>query len=77
MLTIDRLRLNLPGAFGNRAEEIARMVAEELATLPLAADLDIDRLKVPPVHVAPSATSREVARAIAASVGAGMRERVR
>jgi len=70
MLTIDRLRLQLPPPFRDRAGEIARLVAEELATLPMAADLQIDRLTVSPVEVHPLASDRDVARAVAASVGA-------
>lgn len=69
MLTVDRLRMQLPPAFRDRAGEIARLVAEELATVPVTADLQIDRLAVPPVEVHHLATDREVARAVAQSVG--------
>ncbi len=69
MLTVDRLRLQLPPVFRDRAGEIARLVAEELATVPMAADLQIDRLAVPPVEVHPLATDRDVARAVAQAVG--------
>lgn len=70
MLIVDRLRLQLPPAFRDRAGEIARLVGEELATVPMTADLHLDRLAVPPVEVHHQATDREVARAVAASVGA-------
>lgn len=69
MLTVDRLRMQLPPAFRDRAGEIARLVAEELATVSVGADLNLDRLAVPPVEVHPQATDREVARAVAQSVG--------
>ena len=77
MLTIDRLRLQLPPAFRDRAGEIARLVGEELATVPITADLQLDRLAVPPVEVHPQATDREVARAVAHSVHAGIRNETR
>ncbi len=72
MLTVDRLRLQLPPAFRDRAGEIARLVAEELATVPMTADLHLDRLAVPPVEVSHQATDREVARAVAGAVGEGL-----
>ncbi|WP_306533331.1 hypothetical protein [Geobacter sp.] len=73
MLTVDRMRLQLPPAFRDRAGEIARLVAEELATVPMTADLRIDRLAVPPVEVTHQATDREVARAVAVAVGEGLK----
>ncbi len=69
MLTIDRLRLQLPPAFRDRAGEIARLVGEELATVSVGTDLQIDRLAVAPVEVHSLATDRDVARAIAQAVG--------
>jgi len=69
MLTIDRLRLQLPPAFRDRAGEIARLVGEELVTVSVGADLHLDRLAVPPVEVHHQATDREVARAVAVAVG--------
>lgn len=77
MLTVDRLRMQLPPAFRDRAGEIGRLVAEELATVPMAADLRIDRLAVPPVEVHPQATDRDVARAVAASIHTGIRNETR
>ncbi len=77
MLTVDRLRLQLPPAFRDRAGEIARLVGEELATVPLSADLLLDRLAVPPVEVSHQATDREVARAVAASIQLGIRNNTR
>jgi len=77
MLNIDRLHLQLPHAFRDRAGEIARLVAEELATVPMTADLQLDRLAVPPVEIHPRATDRDVARAVAASVHNGIRNETR
>ncbi|MDY0188054.1 MAG: hypothetical protein RBR16_09045 [Syntrophus sp. (in: bacteria)] len=77
MLTIDHLHLQLPQAFQDRAGEIARLVAEELAAVPMTADLQLDRLAVPPVEVAPLATDRDVARAVAASVHTGILNEMR
>lgn len=77
MLTVDRLRLQLPPAFRDRAGEIARLVAEELATVPMASDLHLDRLVVPPVEIHPQATDRDVARAVAQSVHTGIRNETR
>lgn len=77
MLTVDRLRLQLPPDFRDRAGEIARLVAEELATVPMAIDLQLDRLAVPPVEVHPQATDRDVARAVAQSVHTGIRNETR
>lgn len=70
MLTIDRLRLQLPPAFRDRAGEIARLVGEELVAVSVGVDLQIDRLAVPQIEVHPQATNREVARAVAVAVGA-------
>jgi hypothetical protein len=77
MLTIDRLRLQLPPAFQDRAGEIARLVGEELATVSVGAELYLDRLAVPPVEVSHQATDREVARAVAASIQTGIRNETR
>lgn len=77
MLTIDRLRLQLPPAFRDRAGEIARLVGEELATVSVGANLQIDRLAVPPVEVPHQATDREVARAVVQSIHTGIRNETR
>ena len=77
MLTVDRLRLQLPPAFRDRAGEIARLVGEDLATVSVGADLHLDRLAVPPVEVSHQATDQEVARAVAASIHTGIRNETR
>uniref|UniRef100_A0A831XGF3 Uncharacterized protein n=1 Tax=Geobacter metallireducens TaxID=28232 RepID=A0A831XGF3_GEOME len=78
MLTIDRLRMQLPPSFRDRAGEIARLVGEELATtVSVEGDLHLDRLAVPSVEVSPQATDREVARAVAQSIHTGIRNETR
>jgi hypothetical protein len=77
VLTIDRMRLRLPREFQNRARRIARLVAEELAAVPLAADRNIDRLTVGPIGMRPGAGDREVARAVAGAIGTTLRKETR
>lgn len=77
MLNIERLRLQLPEALRERAGEIARLVAEELATRPMPGDLHLERLTPAPLEVHPLAGNREVARAIADSVHAEIRQKMR
>jgi hypothetical protein len=74
MLSIGRLRLALPPGFEGRAGRIARLVGDELAgRLPLAAGaVRLDRLAVPPVRLAPGASDRQVAGAVAAAIAAGL-----
>jgi hypothetical protein len=72
MLKIDRLRLSLPPGFEPLAERIARLVADELAGLPLQGDAHFDRLTLPTVEVGQRATDRQVAGAVAGSVASGM-----
>lgn len=70
MLIIDRVRLHLPAPFCDRAGEISRLVAEELAALPLDTDVHRDQLVLPPVEIHPNDTDLEVARAVARSIHA-------
>lgn len=77
MLTIDRLRLRLPDHLRERAGDIARLVAEELAKLPVVSSLCLERLVIPPVEVHPRAGDREVARAVAAAIHTGICSHVR
>jgi hypothetical protein len=77
MLRIDSLRLQLPHQWQERAGEIARLVAEELAAHPAPANLKIERLAPAPLEVHPLATSREMAQAIAAAVHAEIRHQLR
>ena len=65
MLKIDRLRLSLPPGYEPREDRIARLVADELASLQLQGDASFDRLTLPTVEVGPRATDRQVASSIA------------
>lgn len=77
MLTIDRLRMQLPAIFQGREGEITRLVAEELAAVSLTIDLRIQQLALPPVEVHPQATDRDVARVVAWAIHTGIRNRTR
>ena len=68
MLTIDRLRLRLPEAYRDRAQLIARLVANELADVSVGASRKIARVNLPPITVVPGTADRQVARQIAAAV---------
>jgi len=68
MLTIDRMRINLPEGFAHRGEHIGRLVARKLANMPLETSLHIDRLSVPPVQVHPAFTDEQVARRVAMAI---------
>ncbi len=70
MLTIERLRLQLPHSIGGRGSEIAQLVAAELAARPLPGDLNRKLLTPAPLRIHPQATSREVAQAIVDAVHA-------
>lgn len=68
MLTIERLRLHLPGEYRDRARLIARLVANELAGIEVGRDRKIDRLSMPPVTIVPGTADRQIARQIADAV---------
>lgn len=68
MLTIDRLRLQLPPGYGRRAAAIGRLLAAELARLPLQRSLDVRHLRLPPVQAAAGMSNGRIARRIAAAV---------
>ena len=70
MLTIDKLRLTLPSGFEPRAGRIARLVADELAALPLNESASMERLQLPALNVAHGASDRHVAGAIASAIAA-------
>lgn len=70
MLKIDRLRISLPPGYESRADRIARLVADELAALPLQGDASFDRLTLPTVEVGQNASNRQIASSIASSMAA-------
>ncbi len=68
MLTIDRLRLHLPPGYRHRAASIGRLLAAELAKMPLGRNLQLESLRLPPVEMAPGAGDGRIAQRIAAAV---------
>ena len=74
MLKIDRLRLSLPPGYEARADRIARLVADELASLQLQGDANLDQLTLPALEVGPRATDRQVAGAIAGAMGSHLKD---
>ena len=77
MLNIDRLRLQLPPEYADRAAGIARLLADELATLPVQTNQRLDQLVLPPVSILPGASDQQVARSIAAGVQASLSSKSR
>lgn len=68
MLTIDRMRLNLPEGFDHRGEHIGRLVTHKLTGMSLKTSLHIERLSVPPVQVHPAFTDEQVAHRVAMAI---------
>jgi hypothetical protein len=71
VLTIDTLRLQLPGGFERRAERIGRLLGGALAQIDTGApgaDLTLDRVALPRITIAPGASDVDVAAGIASSV---------
>lgn len=79
MLTVDRLSLRLPAGFEHRANRIATLVAQQLATTPLSASRAITHLRVGEVEMTASHTDHDIAvrigRAIQRELGAQERAR--
>jgi hypothetical protein len=73
VLTIGRLKLTLPPNLATRADQLARLVAGELAALPDRGTIVIDRLTLPPVRVSEATTDRQVAMDIALAIHDGIR----
>lgn len=68
MLTIDRLRLQLPPGYRQRAASIGRRLTAELAKMPLRRNLQLESLRLPPVDIAPGADDGQIVRRIAGAV---------
>ena len=68
MLTIDRLRLHLPRGYRHRSASIGRLLAEELARIPLGRDQQIEHLRLPSVTIAPGDSDRRIAKKITVAV---------
>ncbi len=74
MLVIDRLRISLPPGFEHRAESVARLVAAELAALPVAGRRRVERLEVPAVEVAAGDGDRHLAGRLATAIHHQLRQ---
>lgn len=68
MIEIGHLRLHLPAGFGPRAPRIARLVADRLATRPVAATGERAHLSVHGVVVTPGQSDQRVANRIAGAI---------
>ena len=68
MLTIDRLRLQLPNEYQDRAQLIAQLLTDQLAEIPLGMSRKIERLSLAPITLAPGLPDQQLAREIAAAV---------
>jgi len=73
VLTIDRLSLRLPPGFGERAEGLARLIGERLASVEWSHDASVDHLRVD--H--PLATADTSDEALAGDIAAAVVQQVR
>lgn len=75
MMRIDELAIRLPAGFAGRAEHIARLVARELAAIhPPPASRALHALRVAPIVAEPGVSDAVLARRIAGSIAAAVRE---
>jgi hypothetical protein len=65
MLTIDRLSLQLPAGFEARSDEVLRLMADELARLPMDVGGQLSGLQLPPIEMNANWDERQLARHIA------------
>lgn len=68
MLTIDRLRLHLPGEYQDRAQLIVKLVADQLGRISLDKSRKIERLSLAPITIAAGLPDQQLARVIATAV---------
>ena len=73
MLSVERLHLQLPAGFEHRAEGIARLVGEKLATVPIKTSVTLDRLSLKPVRIGENATNQQIAQNIVKSIATTIR----
>ena len=73
MLSIDRLRLQLPAGYQHRAADIARQLGEQLGGLDTTGLRSLSRLSVPAVHFDAGASDAELAASIATAIGRQLR----
>lgn len=68
MMSIERLRLQLPAGYAHRAANITRLLGKYLATGSAGERLQLDRLSIGAITIGPNATDGEIARNIASKV---------
>ena len=68
MLTVDRLSLRLPAGFEHRANRIASLVAQQLATTQLSASQAIAHMRVSGVEMTASHTDHDIAARIGQAI---------
>jgi hypothetical protein len=68
MLTIEQLSLQLPAGFEDRSEAVLRLMAEELARLPMEFQGRLDGLQLPPIEMQAHWDDRQLARHIAHAI---------
>jgi len=73
MLHIERMRMQLPAGFENRASAIARLVGDSMVEFHLTENRTLDRLSLSPVQVSPNATDQEIAHSVAERIATTLR----
>jgi hypothetical protein len=73
VLTIDRLSLRLPPSFGERAEGLARLIGDRLASVQWSRDASVDHLRVDHALATADTSDEALARDIAAAVARQVR----
>jgi|GEM_PF-5996562 len=73
MLSIERIRMQLPSGFEHRASTIARLVGESMAEFQPSENRNLDRLSIGPVQISPQATDQEIARSVADRIASRIR----
>ncbi|TKJ38531.1 hypothetical protein CEE37_12245 [candidate division LCP-89 bacterium B3_LCP] len=68
MLVIDKLKIHLPAQMRNRADIIARLVAQELTSTSQKSEITISELRTPAVQVHSSFTDNQIARCISTEI---------
>lgn len=69
-LKIDRMNIAMPGGMQSRANAISRLIANQLAKMPLSRDLRIARLSIPAVTATPAEGDRSIAVRVAQRIHA-------
>lgn len=77
MLTVDRLSLRLPAGFEHRANRIAHLVVQRLASAPLTSSRTIEHLRVGEVETTTWHTDHDIATLIGQSIERELGEHAR